>query len=58
MDRVLSFLISAGIACFGIWIITDSAASAWPLAWTLMGILPVIVGSISLYQAIAEARPA
>jgi hypothetical protein len=56
MDRALPFLISAGIAGFGIWIIARTIASGWPLGWTLMGILPVIVGSISLYQAIGDAR--
>jgi hypothetical protein len=56
MDRALSFLISAGIAGFGIWIIAYTTASGSPLGWMLMGILPIIVGAISLYQAIREAR--
>ena len=56
MDRALSFLISAGIASFGVWIIAYTMASESPFGWTLMGSLPVIVGSISLYQAIGEAR--
>jgi len=49
-------LISAGIAAFGVWIIGDTVASGSPLGWTLMGILSVILGSISLYQAIGKAR--
>jgi hypothetical protein len=56
MDRALSFLISAGIAAFGVWIIAYTMASESPFGWTLMGSLPIIVGSISLYQAIGEAR--
>jgi hypothetical protein len=52
MDRALSFLISAGIAGFGIWIIAYTIASGSPLGWTLMGIPPIIVGVISLYQTI------
>ncbi len=56
MDRALSLLISAGIAAFGVWIIGDTGASGSPLGWTLMGILSVILGSISLYQAIGKAR--
>ena len=56
MNRALSFLISAGIVGFGIWIIAHSIAAGSPLVWTLMGIAPVVVGLISLYQAIAEAR--
>jgi hypothetical protein len=56
MDRALSLLISAGIAAFGVWIIGDTMAPGSPLGWTLMGVLAIIVGSTSLYQAIGEAR--
>ena len=56
MDRALSLLISAGIAAFGVWIIGYTMASGSPLGWTLMGLLSLILGSISLYQAIGEAR--
>jgi len=49
-------LISAGIAAFGVWIVGYTMASGSPLGWTLTGILSIIVGSISLYQAIGEAR--
>jgi hypothetical protein len=58
MNRALSFLISQGIGGFGIWIIAHTIAAGSPLGWTLMGIPLVAVGLISLYQAIAEARPA
>jgi hypothetical protein len=54
MDRALSLLISA--AAFGVWIVGYTVASGSPLGWTLMGILSIILGSISLYQAIGEAR--
>ena len=56
MDQALSFSISAGIAGFGIWIIAYTVASGSPLGWTLIGILPIVVGLISLYQAVGEAR--
>ena len=56
MDRALSLLISAGIAAFGVWIIGYTMASGSGLGWTLMGILPIILGSISFYQEMAEAR--
>ncbi len=56
MDRALSLLISAGIAAFGAWIIGYTIASGSPLGWTLMGIVSIILGSISLYQAILEPR--
>jgi hypothetical protein len=55
MDRALSLLISAGIAAFGVWIIGYTIASGSPSGWMLMGILSVILGSISLYQTIGEA---
>jgi hypothetical protein len=58
MNRALSFLISAGIAGFGVWIMAHTIASGSPLGWTLMGIPPVVLGLISLYQAIDEANPA
>jgi uncharacterized membrane protein YiaA len=51
MDAAFSFLISIGIIAFGIWIV-----AATPLAWALMGLLTVIVGSISLYQATRDFR--
>ena len=56
MDRALSLLISAGIAAFGVWIIGYTIASGSPSGWTLMGIVCIILGSISLYQAIGEPR--
>ena len=51
MNDALSFLISFGIIAFGIWIF-----AAAPLAWALMGILTVIVGSISLCQATRDFK--
>jgi hypothetical protein len=56
MDTVLSFLISAGIVAFGVWIVAGTIAAGSPLGWTLIGLLPVIVGSISLYKAIRDAK--
>jgi hypothetical protein len=56
MDRVLSLLISVGIAAFGVWIIGYPITSGSALGWTLMGLLSVILGLTSLYQAIREAR--
>jgi hypothetical protein len=56
MDRALSLLISAGIAAFGVWIIGYTVSSGSPSGWLLIGSLCIILGSISLYQAIGEAR--
>ena len=52
MDTMLSLLISAGIIAFGVWIVAGTIAAGSPLTWTLMGLLPVVVDSISLYQAV------
>jgi hypothetical protein len=52
MDTTFSFLISAGIIAFGVWIVAGTIAAESPLTWTLMGLLPVVVGLISLYQAV------
>jgi hypothetical protein len=56
MDTVLSLLISVGIIAFGVWIVGCTLAAGSPLAWTLMGLLTVIVGLISLYGSVREAR--
>jgi hypothetical protein len=56
MDAAFSFLISVGIVAFGIWIIAGAIAAGSPLAWTLMGLLTVIVGSISLYLATRDVK--
>jgi len=52
MDRALSLLISAGIAAFGVWIMGYTIASGSPLGWTLLRILAIMLGSISLYQTV------
>jgi hypothetical protein len=54
MNAAFSFLISIGIIAFGIWIVADTIGARSPLAWSPMGLLTVIVGSISLYQAIRD----
>jgi hypothetical protein len=56
MDMVLSFLISVGIIAFGVWIVASTIAVGWPFAWPLMGLLTVIVGLISLYGSVRDAK--
>ena len=56
MDTVLSLLISVGIIAFGVWIVAGTLAAGSPSAWTLMGLVTVIVGLISLYGSVREAR--
>jgi hypothetical protein len=52
MDKALSYLISAGIIAFGVWIVVGTVTTGSPPAWTLSGLLPLLIGSISLYQVV------
>jgi fatty acid desaturase len=54
MDAVLSLLISAGIIAFGVWVVAATITAGWP--WTLIGLLAVIVGLLSLYKSVQEAK--
>lgn len=58
MDTVLSFLISVGIIAFGIWIVAGTIAAGSLLGWTLMGMIPVAVGLISLFSEIRSDKTA
>ena len=58
MNDAFSFSISIGIIAFGIWIAAGTIGAGSPLAWILIGLLPVIVGTISLYLAVCEVRVA
>ena len=51
MDAAFSFLISIGIIA-----VAGTIGAGSPLGWALMGLLTVIVGSISLYQAIRDLK--
>jgi hypothetical protein len=53
MDTVFSFLISAVIIAFGVWVVAVRITAGWP--WPLMGTLAVIVGLISLYGSVLAA---
>jgi hypothetical protein len=54
MDMVLSFLISAGIIAFGVWVVVGTITAGWP--WTIMGLLAILVGVLSLYGSVWDAR--
>jgi hypothetical protein len=56
MNDAFSFSISIGIIAFGIWIAVGTIGAGSPLAWMLIGLLPVSVGTISLYLAVREVR--
>ena len=51
-DTVLSVLISLGIAAFGLWVVVTAGS----LLWMILAFLPVIVGLISLYDALRELK--
>jgi hypothetical protein len=54
METVLSLVISAGIIAVGIWVVASTITGGWP--WTLVGLLAVMVGLLSLYESIQEVR--
>jgi hypothetical protein len=56
LDVVLSFLISAGIIVFGVWVVVGTITAGWPLAWTIVGLLAILVGVLSLYGSVQDAR--
>jgi hypothetical protein len=56
MDMVLSFLISAGIIAFGVWVVVGTITAGWPLAWTIMGLLAILVGVLSLYGSVRDCQ--
>jgi hypothetical protein len=58
MDATLSFLISAGIMAFGVWIVVGTAIAGSPMAWTFAGLVPMVVASISLYQVVSGVKSA
>jgi hypothetical protein len=58
MDTALSYLISAGIIAFGVWIVAGTVTAGSPMAWTLTGLLPMVVGSVSLYQVVSDVKTA
>jgi uncharacterized membrane protein YjjP (DUF1212 family) len=55
-NAAFSFPISIGIIAFGIWIAAGTIGGSSPLSWALRGLLTVLVGSISLYQAIRDLK--
>ena len=58
MDTELSYLISAGIIAFGVWIAVGTVTAGSPMAWTFTGLVPIVVGSISLYQVVSGDKSA
>jgi hypothetical protein len=53
-DTVLSVLVSLGIAAFGLLVVVRAGS----LLWMILAFFPVIVGLISLYDALRETKAA
>jgi hypothetical protein len=51
-DTFLSVSISLGIGAFGLWVVVTAGS----LLWMILAFLPVIVGLISLYNALRETK--
>jgi hypothetical protein len=56
MDAAFSYLISVGLIAFGVWIAAAKAGSGSLLVWTLVGLIPVVVGLISLFSEIRNDK--
>ena len=56
MNAAFSLSISVGILAFGGWIAAGTIAAGSPLGWILLGLLTIIVGSTSLYEAVREVK--
>jgi hypothetical protein len=56
MDTALSYLISAGIIAFGVGIVVGTVTAGSAMAWTFTGLVPMVVGSLSLYQVVSERQ--
>jgi hypothetical protein len=54
MDKALSALIAIGIVAFGIWSVAGGIGPH--LAWSLLGLLPILVGLFSLYETARNAN--
>lgn len=58
MDTLVAYLISIGLIAFGIGIVVFGAmtASGWLLVWTIFGLMPVVVGILSLFCEVRNGR--
>lgn len=55
MEAFVAYLISVGLMAFGLGVVAVGikAASGWLLVWVVAGLIPVVVGGLSLFN---EAR--
>jgi hypothetical protein len=57
MERLTSYLISAGMIAFGIWIVATAALGrGYLMFWLVVGMAPIAVGVASLANEIHNDR--
>ena len=56
VNAAFSFSISVGILVLGLWVAASTITVGSPLGWMLLGLLTVVVGTISLYEAICDVK--
>lgn len=56
MEKALAYVISAGIIGFGFWIIATAKVGLGSLTQTIVGLLPIAVGLLSLHGEMRSDR--
>ena len=51
----MDMVVSAGIIAFGVGVVVGTITAGWPLAWTIMGLFPILVGTLSLVGSVRDA---
>ena len=51
----MDMVVSAGIIAFGVGVVVGTITAGWPLAWTIMGLFPILVGMLSLCGSVRDA---
>jgi hypothetical protein len=55
-ETAVAYLISLGIAAWGICIVVGTIAAGSALAWTIAGLVTVAIGSFSFFQLFAHVK--
>jgi len=49
---IMNMVVSAGIIAFGVGVVVGTIIAGRPLAWTIMGLFPILVGVLSLVGSV------
>jgi hypothetical protein len=49
MEKALAYVISIGIAGFGVWILIAGLSSGAPALWTGLALIPIAIGLLSAF---------